>query len=211
MPTAIVGPIIDRKELMSASAAHRSVAAPVGLAALLGGALILAGCTSPSTPTETPATKPSASVAPVVRFVVPAEMNGVPRSTDDKWLKIPKSEETALKRDVLSPTGGSLAAAYVAPDHSEVIEIGAAAGRVVNPAWTLRQLQSGSLGQEDVRPADPGTAGGVGSCGVSRDYNPPLVLTVCVWAEPGSVGSVRFMALKDRRDKFAKVRAQLQP
>lgn len=197
---------------MLVSVTRRSAAASTGLVAMLGGALVLVGCASSSTPAAAPAAKPSASVAPVVKFVIPAEVNGLPRSTDDKWLKIPKSSETFLKGKVLSPTGGSVAAAYVAPDLLETIEVSAAAGRVVDPAGTLRQLtQNRSLELKDVRPADPGTAGGVGTCGVSRDFAPPSVLTVCDWAEPGSVGTVRFMSLKDRRGKFADVRAQLQP
>jgi len=193
---------------MRVSVTHRSVAAPTSLAAMLGCALIVVGCASPSTP----AAKPSASVAAIVQFAVPAKVNGLPRSTDDKWLKIPKSAETFLKGKVLSPTGGSVAAAYVAPDLLETIELSAAAGRVVDPAWTRRQLtQNRAIKLEEVRPADPGFVGGVGTCGVSRDFAPPSVLTICDWAEPGSVGTVRFMSLKDRRGMFADLRAQLQP
>ncbi|RSM57697.1 hypothetical protein DMB66_32165 [Actinoplanes sp. ATCC 53533] len=201
---------------MLASVTRRSVAALTGLAAMLGGALILAGCGSPATPAAAPAaapaTKLSASVAPVVQFAVPAKMSGLRQATDDESLKRPKSAETFLKGKVLSPTGGSVAAVYVAPDQFETIELSAAAGRVVDPAGTLRQLtQARPIDLKEVRPADPGTAGGVGTCGVSRDYAPPLVLTLCDWAEPGSVGAIRFLSLKDRRGMFAEIRAQLQP
>lgn len=82
---------------MRAPVTHRSIAAPTGLAAFFGGVLILAGCSSPSTPAAAPTTKPSASAAPAVRFEVPAEVNGLPRSTDDEWLRIPKSAETSLR------------------------------------------------------------------------------------------------------------------
>jgi hypothetical protein len=191
---------------------HRSVVVSTGLTMMLGGAFALVGCASPSTPPAAPAAAPSASVAPVVQFAIPAKVNGLPLSTDDKWLKRPKSAETFLKGKVLTPAGGSMAAAYVAPDLLETIEVSAAAGRVVDPAGTLRQLtQNRPINLTEVRPADPGTAGGVGTCGVSRDFAPPLLLTICDWAEPGSVGTVRFMSLKDRRSGFADLRAQLQP
>jgi hypothetical protein len=198
---------------MLVSVTHRSVAALTGPAAMLGGALILAGCASPvAAPVAAPVVKPSASVAPIVEFAVPAKVGGLPRATDDESLKRPKSAETFLKGKVRSPAGGSVAAAYVSPDLIETIELSAAAGRVIDPAGTLRQLTQGRpIDLKEVRPADPGTAGGVGTCGVSRDYAPPLVLTLCDWAEPGSVGTVRFLSPKDRRGMFADIRAQLQP
>lgn len=188
-----------------------SRAAATGLAASLVGLLGLTGCTSPASPAPPPAAKPSASATPPVRFEIPAEVNGLPRTTDDRWLKIPKSKATFLEGKVLGPTT-SIAAAYLNPDDiSETVEVSAAAGRVVDPAGTLRQL-TGNLSIEltDVRPADPGTPGGVGTCGVSRK-NRPAVQTVCHWAEPGSVGAVTIWSLKDRRDRLAGLRARIQP
>jgi hypothetical protein len=196
-----------RKDLMRLSAA-----ATTAMVTLLGSAL--AGCSSATEPGPAVAevvTVPSPSAAPAVRFVLPAELAGLPRQQAAKWTKEPKSMATFLEGKVLSPTG-SVAAAYLDPDDtSETIELSAAAGRVADPAGTLRQL-TGNLTVEltDVRPADPGTPGGVGTCGVSKEAS-PAVRTLCHWAEPGSVGSVTFWSRKDKRAGFAEVRAQLQP
>ena len=182
--------------------------------AFLGGVLLLAGCSAPApAPAAEPAASapPSTSAAPAVRFEAPAKLKGLPRTTADKWTKGPKSTTTFFRRKVQSPTG-TLAAAYLDPDDiSQSIEVSAAAGRVYDPAVTLRQLVANlELELADVRPADPGTPGGVGTCGLSRK-NQPAVVTLCHWAEPGSVGSVTIWSLADRRDWFADVRAQIQP
>ncbi|GAA3940274.1 hypothetical protein [Actinoplanes auranticolor] len=180
---------------------------------LLCGLLALAGCSaSDPKPATAPTVTPSPSAAPpVVRLVLPAEMNGLPRTTTAKWLKRPKSAEKFLKRHVFAPTGASVAAAYLDPDDiSETVEVSAASGQVADPAATLRMLTANSVTLEDVRPAAPGTPGGVGTCGLSREQQ-PAVATVCHWAEPGSVGWVTIWSLKDRRKSFAGIRAQLQP
>jgi len=195
---------------MRAQVTHRSAAA-IGLAASLVGTSVLAGCSSPTTSDSAPAVKPSASAAAVVRLALPAELYGLPQSKDEKWLKVPKSMEVALKGDVLPPEGGSVAAAYLDPaDVLETIELSVAAGRVVDPASVLRRnLGTQTVELEDVRPVDLGTGGAVGSCGVSHELR-PAVETICNWAAPGSVGWVRITSLKkDRRDRFAELHSQL--
>ena len=184
---------------------------PVTLAVLLGGSLLLTGCSSSPEPAAAPAAKPSPSAAPVVKFALPATLNGLPRQTSDKWTKIAKSTTVFLEGKVLQPAGGSVAGAYLEPDNiAESVEVSAAAGRVADPAGTLRML-TGNLAVElsDVRPAEVGTPGGVGTCGVSKK-DKPAVQTVCHWAEPGSVGSVTFWSLKDKRAAFAEVKGLLQ-
>jgi hypothetical protein len=185
---------------------------PVPLTALLGGALLLAGCSSSPEPAPAPAAQPSPSAAPLVELVLPATLTGLPRQTAAKWTKIAESRTAALERSVLGPAGDSVAGAYLdAEDISESVEVSAAAGRVADPVSTLRLL-TGNLAVElaDVRPAEVGTPGGVGTCGVSRKEK-PAVQTVCHWAEPGSVGSVTFWSRKDRRTVFAEVKGLIQP
>jgi hypothetical protein len=191
----------DRKGPMRARITH---------AALLTG-LMLAGCSSssPAAAPSAPATvRPTPSPAPAVRFTAPAEVNGLPRAKAAKWLKRPKSQADFFRKRVVRSTG-TLAAAYLDPANpAEVIEISAAAGEVAAPAVTLRQITVMTADLEDVRPADPGTADGVGTCGVSRRHD-PAVVTVCHWAEPGGIGAVTIWSLKDRRKSFAGIRGQI--
>ena len=185
---------------------------PLTFAVLAGGSLLLAGCSSTPEPAPAPAAaKPSPSAAPLVKLALPATLTGLPRQTADKWTKLAKSRTAALERSVLSPAGDSVAGAYLEPDDiSESVEVSAAAGRVADPVSALRLL-TGNLTTEltDVRPAEVGTPGGVGTCGVSTKEK-PAVQTVCHWAEPGSVGSVTFWSLKDKRAAFAEVKGLVQ-
>ena len=182
-------------------------------AAVLLTALLLAGCSSSSpapaaAPSAPASVRPAPSVAPAARFSAPAEVNGLPRTTAAKWLKGPKSQADFFRKRVVRSTQ-TVAAAYLDPDEpAEMIEISAAAGEVAAPAVTLRQITVTGPDLEDVRAADPGVPGGVGSCGVSRK-NDPAVVTVCHWAEPGGIGAVTIWSLKDRRKSFADIRAQI--
>jgi len=195
----------------------RSPVTPL-LVALLGGALALAGCSTPAEPSAaapapSPSVKPSPSVAPALRFVLPKKLVGQSRITDKRSLEQPKSGEAFLKRFVFEPKGNSVAGAYEqANDPAEAIQVSAAAGSVASPEQTLQLITANEqIKVEDIRPADPGVPGGVGKCRVSYEYAKPAVLTMCDWADPGSVGSVWIWSLKDRRAKFADIRAQLQP
>ncbi|GID91314.1 hypothetical protein ACFQFC_11040 [Amorphoplanes digitatis] len=187
----------------------RPLAAP--LATLLGGALVLGGCSASDPAPPAPVTKPSASAAPAVRLATPAKINGLPRTEEAKRLKGPESMTESFKRSVLRPTD-SVAAVYLNPkDLSEMVEVSAAAGQVATPDVALRLLtQNLAVQLEDVRPIDLGVAGAVGRCGVDR-ANRPLVITMCHWAEPGSVGSINIWSSKDRRDDFADIRALIRP
>jgi hypothetical protein len=198
---------------MRAFVTRSSAAASTGLAAVVGNLLLLAGCSAPATApasADRAPASPSVSVAPPVRFLAPAEVRGLPRTTAAEWTKIPKSRTDSYRRTVLRPTD-TLTAVYLDPaDLSESIEFSAAAGPVHDPAAMMRVLVGNlDAGLEDVRPADPGTPGGVGRCGVSRRAKPALV-TMCHWADPGGVGSVTVWSLKDRRAWFADLRAEIR-
>lgn len=197
---------------MRAWTTYRSAAAPAALAALLGAVLALTGCStpsSPSAPAAAPTAEPSASAAPAVRLKAPAKLHGLPRSTSAKWLKAPKGMEWFLKGKVLSPTSSAVAT-YRDPDGvSDTVELSAVAGRVSHPTSTLRLLTMADVHDlDEVRPTDVGVPGGLAMCGLSDELR-PAVVTICNWAEPGSVGWVRITSMEDRRDWFTGLRAEL--
>ncbi|WP_328471944.1 hypothetical protein OHA21_08570 [Actinoplanes sp. NBC_00393] len=182
-------------------------------AAVLAAALIVGGCSAPaaSPPSPPPSAAPSASAETPVRFSVPAKIDGLPRTTAKKWTRIAASRTDFLERHVLRPLD-TLTAVYVDADKPGTsVDVSAVTGRVADPAVQLGLLTRNQLDEwADGRPADPGVAGGVGTCAVSRKQR-PLIGTRCHWAEPGSVGTITIWSDGERRKDFAGIVALIQP
>ncbi|MEV4702743.1 hypothetical protein [Actinoplanes sp. NPDC049316] len=171
---------------------------------LVGGALVLAGCSASAEPqAEPPAAPPSAS-SPAFRFAVPAEFDGLPRTTTTKWTKVAQNATRSLKRNMLRPLD-TLTAVYVdTSDPAEGVELSAVAGEVFDPADQLRLITGNLVGDWQ----DAEIEGGVGTCSVNREER-PLIRTECYWAEPRSVGRVSLWGLTDRRKDFPAIQRQV--
>jgi hypothetical protein len=173
---------------------------------LISGAL-LAGCTTPASEPAAGVDGPSPAVS--VRFEVPEEIDGLPRSPNSDYADMSHLQVEYLKRYVSTPND-TIAEIYAGEGLSDTIQISAVAGPVADQAKVVDAFFSPRR-INDLRPVEPGALGGVARCGTVPDTTTYLV-TICAWADEGSAGmlSIQSVDMKDRRAEFAKLRERFQ-
>lgn len=180
------------------------------VAVLLCGS-VAAGCAGAGTSSApVQSAPPSTPVVASMPFEVPAEIDGIRRTTNAEHTRTARRNvELLTMRFVPQPTS-TIAELYVAEERGDSIDISAVAGPVQDPAAAVRNLMA-TEGLQGVRPVNPGRLGGVAACGTLVDET-RYVVTACSWADSGSVGMLGFVSpdKKDRSADFAKYRERFQ-
>ncbi|MCA2212585.1 hypothetical protein [Jidongwangia harbinensis] len=192
-------------------------------AGLVATTLLLAGCAGAK-----PAGEPAGPSAPA-RFATPAALGDVPRAGDPHWTENREAQLKVLRPLVADPTA-DYAEAYMETDPAKisfskgtpVIHVRAVAGTVADPHGTVERLIAAMPfpAMSDVRPLDDAPGGVAVRCGAATENlsdshrsDPRETLTVCFWADSGSVGLYmhRVPGGADRRADFLAHYASVRP
>ncbi|MEU1398360.1 hypothetical protein ABZ403_20175 [Micromonospora zamorensis] len=186
------------------------------LAVVVGGAVF--GC-SPQSGPNAAAPSPSASVQPSAspsgmraRLELPLRLGNRSRLFQRPLLLAVGDNVEQLGRLVDDPRDKAGQVYNGATDADYAVMVSAAAGTVRDAEATVDELFKLFPRVREVRAVDPGPLGGVARCGNGR--NDQYYVTMCVWADQLSVGTVTFLSLKKRLgppdDEFVEIRSELE-
>ncbi|MEV4757511.1 hypothetical protein AB0J86_20685 [Micromonospora sp. NPDC049559] len=147
---------------------------------------------------------------PRIRLVTPQTLGGLPQSPSRPLWNASRETLAALRLEV-GETTSAIAAPYGGRTETEdAIVVSAAAGTIDEPSALLWAIVAAIDDATDIRPVRPGPLGGDAKCVVGHSSQGKQA--VCAWADNDSVGIVRFLSdsLRDRRDEFVEIRAQLE-
>lgn len=215
-------PLPPRNE--SRTVAITLVSAGIALTLLVGGAIVvyLLGAKSGNTarggavtaspsPSPSASPSPSRSPAPEINIREPITLNGYPKIEAEEF----SSLTTDLKKELAGFPGAADAfgAVYGSVAEKKLVAALAAEVDINDPQQMLdRMFQSFSSTSQlaDVGPASVGDLGGVAQCGSTESGGEDL--TLCGWADEGSIGMFLFLYQipVDVKGDFPDMRAEIE-